>query len=48
MFGWETLKEAERYTRAADQVRLAESAMHLIEHEPTRSGESAKEQETKS
>jgi hypothetical protein len=25
------LKEAERYTRNADQQRLAESAMHLLE-----------------
>jgi integrase len=31
IFGWDTLKEAERYTRAADQVRLAEDAMHLLE-----------------
>jgi integrase len=31
IFGWETLKEAERYTRAADQQRLAEAAMHLLE-----------------
>lgn len=47
MFGWETLKEAERYTRAADQVRLAESAMHLIEHEPTRSQKNAQERKAK-
>jgi integrase len=31
IFGWETLKEAERYTRAADQLRLAEAAMHMLE-----------------
>jgi integrase len=31
IFGWDTLKEAERYTRNADQQRLAESAMHLLE-----------------
>jgi integrase len=31
IFGWDTLKEAERYTRNADQTRLAESAMHLLE-----------------
>jgi integrase len=31
IFGWDTLKEAERYTRAADQARLAEDAMHLLE-----------------
>jgi integrase len=35
MFGWDTLKEAERYTRAADQERLADSAMHLLEHDRT-------------
>jgi hypothetical protein len=29
--GWDTMKEAERYTRAADQKRLAESAMHMID-----------------
>jgi integrase len=31
IFGWDTLKEAERYTRQADQQRLAEDAMRLIE-----------------
>jgi integrase len=31
MFGWRTLKMAEQYTRAADQERLAESAMHLLD-----------------
>src|SRR6516162_5717292 len=31
IFGWDTLKEAERYTRNADQLRLAESAMSLLE-----------------
>ena len=31
IFGWDTLKEAERYTRNADQQRLAESAMHMLE-----------------
>jgi integrase len=31
IFGWDTLKEAERYTRNADQIRLAESAMPLLE-----------------
>jgi hypothetical protein len=30
MFGWDTLKMAERYTRAADQKRLAASAMHML------------------
>jgi integrase len=33
IFGWDTLKEAERYTRGADQQRLAESAMHLLERD---------------
>ena len=31
MFGWSTLKMAEAYTRAADQQRLAEGAMHMLE-----------------
>ena len=31
IFGWDTLKMAEAYTRAADQERLAESAMHMLE-----------------
>jgi integrase len=31
MFGWRTLKMAEQYTRAADQQRLAESAMHMLD-----------------
>jgi integrase len=31
IFGWDTLKEAERYTRKADQEPLAESAMHMLE-----------------
>jgi integrase len=31
IFGWDTLKEAERYTRGADQRQLAEAAMHLLE-----------------
>jgi integrase len=30
IFGWETLKQAEVYTREADQVRLAQSGMHLL------------------
>jgi hypothetical protein len=33
---WKTLKEAERYTRAADQKRIAASAMSLLL--PERSG----------
>jgi integrase len=31
IFGWDTLKEAELYTRGADQLRMAEAAMHLLE-----------------
>jgi integrase len=30
IFGWDTLKMAEKYTRAADQQRLAASAMHML------------------
>ncbi len=30
IFGWETLKQAEAYTRKADQIRLADEAMHLL------------------
>jgi hypothetical protein len=30
IFGWNSIQMAEIYTRAADQKRLAESAMHLI------------------
>ncbi len=33
IFGWDTLKEAERYTRGADQLRLAEDAMHMLERQ---------------
>jgi hypothetical protein len=31
IFGWVTLKEAERYTRGADQQRPAQTAMHMRE-----------------
>jgi integrase len=31
MFGWDTLKMAELYTQQADQQRLADSAMHMLE-----------------
>jgi hypothetical protein len=31
IFGWDTLKQAEVYTKAANQKRLAENSMHLIE-----------------
>jgi hypothetical protein len=30
IFGWRTLKEAERYTRAAEQKRIAITAMPLL------------------
>ena len=30
IFGWLTLKEAERYTRAAERKRLAKSGKHLL------------------
>lgn len=30
IFGWRDIKQAERYTRSADQKRLAGSSMHLI------------------
>jgi integrase len=33
IFGWSSIKQAETYTRRADQVVLAKSAMHLLEHE---------------
>jgi integrase len=31
IFGWDTLKEAEKYTAKADQQLLAQSAMHLLD-----------------
>jgi integrase len=31
IFGWDTLKEAEKYTAKADQQRLAQAAMHLLD-----------------
>jgi integrase len=31
IFGWDSIKMAELYTRAADQERLAESAMHMLD-----------------
>jgi integrase len=31
IFGWDTMKEAERYTRKANRNRLAEEGMHLLE-----------------
>jgi integrase len=41
IFGWDTLKEAERYTRGADQLRLAEAAMHMLETAEQSSTESS-------
>ena len=35
MFGWDTIKQAEIYTRDANQKRLAESGMHMLEAGPT-------------
>jgi integrase len=40
MFGWRTLKMAEQYTRAADQQRLAEAAMHMLNTREQRRTES--------
>jgi integrase len=34
IFGWDSMKQAELYTRAADQKRMAADAMHLIEVGP--------------
>lgn len=31
IFGWDTIKQAEQYTRKADWKQLAEAAMHLLE-----------------
>lgn len=30
IFGWDTIKQAEHYTRKADQTKLAQAAMHLL------------------
>jgi integrase len=32
IYGWETLRQAELYTRAANRTRLAGEAMHLLIH----------------
>ncbi len=39
IFGWDTLEMAEAYTRTADQERLAEVAMHMLETPEQRSTE---------
>ena len=36
IFGWESIRQAEIYTRAADQKRMAADAMHLIEFRDTK------------
>jgi hypothetical protein len=41
IFGWDALKKAEAYTRAADQQRLAEPAMHMLETPEQNSTESS-------
>src|SRR5258708_1970091 len=40
IFGWDTLKQAEVYTKAANQKRLAENSMHLIEAQEQNAAES--------
>ena len=35
IFGWDSIKQAERYTRATEQKRMAADAMHLIEARAT-------------
>ena len=35
IFGWQTLKEAERYTKAVEQKRIASGAMQLLLSERT-------------
>jgi Site-specific recombinase XerD len=37
IFGWDSIRMAELYTRGADQQRLADAAMHLIEERLQRS-----------
>jgi hypothetical protein len=39
IFGWETLRQAEVYTRSANRTLLAEQAMHLlVRREKNKSG----------
>ena len=38
--GWDTLKMAEKYTRGAEQKRLAQSATHMLEMKEQNSTES--------
>jgi hypothetical protein len=30
MFGWDSVKQAEVYTRKANQTKLAQSSMHMM------------------
>ena len=39
MFGWDSIKQAENYTRKASQTKLAKAAMHLLS--PVRENEAA-------
>jgi len=45
IFGWDTLKMAEAYTRGADQKRLAESAMHMLTSEEQNESETCPTEE---
>jgi hypothetical protein len=36
IFGWDSIKQAELYTRSAEQKRMAADAMHLIEARDTK------------
>ena len=36
IFGWRTLKEAERYTKAVQQKKIAAGAMNLLAQEEAR------------
>jgi site-specific recombinase XerD len=36
IFGWDALNEAEKYTAKADQQRLAQAAMHLLDKRQNR------------
>jgi hypothetical protein len=40
IFGWDTLKMAEKYPRGADQKRLAQSAMYMLDMQEQNSTES--------
>ena len=38
IFGWDSIRMAEQYTRRADQQRLADDAMHLLESNREQTG----------